>query len=408
MRVLILNQYYYPDVAATAQLAADLAEELVQQGHEVTAITSNRSYAGAQRLPFAEEHRGVRIVRVPATAFGRKSKLLRMINYASFFGGALVPALIGRRVDIIIALSTPPFIAAAAALVRRLRSARFVFWVMDVYPDIAIQLGTIGRGSAAACALEKLSKKILSEADAVIALDEAMADRLVTAGASRSRVEVIDNWCDGTEIRPQRRESNRLRLELNLQDTFTISYSGNMGLGHDFATLISAMTLLREDAIHWLFIGDGPRRQQVESAIATCGVDRYSFLPYQAKAELPTSLTAADASIVTVERSVAGLLVPSKVYGVLAAGVPVIYIGPPEGRVAGLVRDHGVGIGVRNGDVVGLVDGIRGLLGDRSRCAEMGRLARELFTARFDRAIALEKHHRLLLRLKARGKVAGG
>ncbi len=400
---MILNQYYHPDIAPTAQLAADVAEEMVCCGHEVTVVACNRRYIGGGQLPSFDVHRGVRIIRLPAMGFGRTSKLLRMIDYGSYFAASLVPALISRKPDVIVALSTPPFIAVIGAIARRLRGSKLLFWVMDVYPEIAIELGTIARTGALGSTLRLLAKIVLREADCVVALDEAMRERLVSAGASSSRIEVIDNWCDGDQIRPVPRESNPLRRKLGLGDMFTISYSGNMGLGHDFDTITAAMALLRDEPIHWLFIGDGPRRERLRAAAAASGASSVTFLPHQDKEELRTSLTAADASLVTLEAQVAGLLVPSKLYGILAAGVPVIYVGPPDGRVAAVVREADIGVGVRNDDAAGLAAGIRGMLRDRDRCVAMGRRARELFLARYDRPVALDKHRRVLVRTAAGG-----
>lgn len=407
MRVTIINQYYAPDVAPTGQLAADLAEDLVHRGHAVTVITSDRYYVGAGRLPTIERRRGVRIVRVPATAFGRKARLLRAIDYATYFAGSCLLALLEPKPEVVLALSTPPFIAAVGALARRLRGVKLVFWVMDVYPDIAIELGAIASNGAVASVLRRAATHLLKEADAIIALDEAMRQRLIAAGAEPTRVNVIDNWCDGELIRPAPRETNSLRRQLGLGDTFTVAYSGNMGLGHDFATLLDAMALLRSDPIHWLFVGDGPRLTTLKTAVGQMGMPAVTFLGYRPKSELAESLAAADASIVTIDRRVGGLLVPSKLYGIMAAGIPVIYVGPPVGRPASVVRDAAIGISVRNGDASGLAEGIRHLLRDRDRCRAMGKRAREVFLERFDRRVALEKHHQLLLKVD-RGRATHG
>ncbi len=179
-------------------------------------------------------------------------------------------------------------------------------------------------------------------------------------------------------------EANRLRAELGLGDCFTISYSGNMGLGHDFETVLGAMELLREEEIHWLFIGDGPQKNFIRRKIDELSISsRTTFLEYRERDDLPVSLTAAHASLVTMQREIAGLLVPSKAYGILAAGVPLVYVGPAIGRVADMVRNHGVGIDVRNGDSPGLAAGILELKRNPGARREMSRRARSLFDARF-------------------------
>lgn len=395
----MLNQYFHPDIAATAQLASDLGADLARRGHEVTAVASRRSYVGGDRLPDEEVHQGVKIRRVRATALGRANHLVRSVDYSTYLAGALWPVIADARPDVIVALSTPPLIAALGLLAKSLRRTRLVYWVMDVYPQVAVHLGVLPEDSLAARGLGWLSRLLYARADAVVALDEAMKARLVAAGAQPERIEVIDNWCDGDEIRPLEPASNPLRRELGLGDAFTVSYSGNLGLGHDFETITGAMERLAGENVHWLFIGDGPRRPALEAEVAARGLHRVTFLSPRPRAELPVSLTAAHASLVSLQPGLAGLLVPSKLYGILAAGVPVVYVGPPEGRVAGVIRDHGVGIAVDNGDADGLARGLLALRDGATGRAEMGRRARALFDGHFARARSIERHHQLLLKV---------
>lgn len=389
MRVLLLNQYYHPDVAPTAQLLADVGGALARRGHEVTALASARPYAGPGFRPLRDRHEGVRILRVPATALGRGHHLGRLVDYGTFVGAVLAPLLAGPRPDVVVALSTPPLVAALGLLVKRLRGARFVYWVMDVYPELAVALGALDAGSAAARALGALGQLLYAQADAVIALDDAMRDRLVAAGAAPERVTVIDNWADDA-VRPLD-GPNPLRRALALEGRFVVSYSGNMGLGHDFDTLLGAMAHLRGEDVHWLFIGDGPRRGWLEAEVRRRGADA-TFLPYRPRDELPVSLSAADASIVSLGPNLAGLIAPSKLYGILAAGVPVLYVGPPAGRTSDVIRRAGVGLAVDNGDVAGFARAIRTLKRDAAARAEMGRRGRRLLETELLRAHALERH----------------
>ena len=403
MRVVLLNQYYYPDVAATAQLAADLGESLAARGHQVRAVASMRPYVAADglpaRLPLRASHAGVEIVRVPATALGRRSRLLRAVDYASFFAAAALPLVAGARPDVVVALSTPPLVASLGLLTRALRRSRLVLWVMDVYPELAIELGALSAGGAPARALAAASRLLLQRADAVVALDDAMRDRLVAAGAAASKIEVIDNWGDGDAIRPMPAADNALRRRLGRAGMFTVSYSGNMGNGHDFDTITDAMALLAAEPIHWLFIGDGPRRPALEERVRALGLPHVTFLGYRPRDELPVSLTAADVSLVTMEAGLAGLLVPSKLYSLLAAGVPIAYVGPPAGRAFSVVEEDGAGVAVRNGDAAGLAAALLTLRRRADARAEMGRRGRALYETRYHKRLALARHLRLLERV---------
>jgi glycosyltransferase involved in cell wall biosynthesis len=301
MRVLLLNQYYYPDVAPTAQLAADLGAELVRRGHQVTAVASARPYSGRGFRRLLDEHAGVRILRIPATALGRHLRATRVLDYGSYLGG-LAPALLAVRADVVVALSTPPLLACVALLPQLLQRARIVYWAMDVYPELALALGALRAGGVAARLLAGVAQLLSQRADAIVALDEAMRARLVAAGAAPEKVEVIDNWVDGDMLRPRAGQENALRQSLGLDGRFTVSYSGNMGLGHDFETLLAAMRLLAEDEVSWLFIGDGPRRERFESDVQRAGLRRVHFLDYRRRDKLPISMTAADCRWSTLAR----------------------------------------------------------------------------------------------------------
>jgi colanic acid biosynthesis glycosyl transferase WcaI len=402
MRILLLNQYYHPDIAATAQLAADLGAELARRGHEVTAVASARPYSGSGWRSLLEHHDGVRIVRVPGTAFGRGRNLLRALDYASFGAAVMAPILLAPAPDVVIALSTPPLIAATGMLFKRLRGARFVYWVMDVYPEVAVALGAFSPGSLAARSSAALSRALYRSADAVVVLDDAMRERVIAAGAPEASVEVIDNWAPalpgGAEIAPAPTSGHPLRRTLGIGDRFTICYSGNMGLGHDFDTILGAMRLLGDVDLQWLFIGDGPRRAELERRVVELGVRHVSFLDYRERAGLADSLTVAHLQLVCLAENLAGLLAPSKLYGALAAGVPIVYVGPSAGRTSEVVR-AGAGIEARNGDSQGLAAALRSLAGDAPRREQMGRCARSLFEARFTRARALARHHDLIERV---------
>lgn len=417
MRVLLINQYYYPDIAATAQMCADLAEDLVKSGHHVTVVAGTAAYrtphegdrALAQKpLALSAEHRGVRILRVPIPSptglFGhlpgdRLKKLGDLaekgLGYATFLGGALCRILLAERPDVVLALSTPPLVAALGLCQKALFRTRFVYWVQDVYPELAVALHVMSPRGPAAAFFSALSARLYRGADALVVLDEAMGERLIEKGAARDRVHVIDNWCDGAEVTPLPPGENRLRRHLGLRpDDFAIGYAGNHGRGHDFHTLLGALPLLKDDPVSWLFIGGGPRRPLVEEGAR--GLPGVHFLPPQSRAGIRDALCAGDVGLVTLDAGLDGLLVPSKVYGMLAAGRPILYIGPANGRVADLLREHEIGESVRNGDIAGLCAAVRRLRSDPERRARMGDKARQLFEQEFTRQKATARHEALL------------
>lgn len=412
MKVLLINQFYAPDIAATAQLCTELAEDLAARGHAVTVVCGTARYRTAHRgrtpepapaLPRTELRRGVRVLRVPTAAAGR-GVLGRLGSYASFFGGALGRVLFCERPDVVIALSTPPLLAALGALAQGLRRARFVYWVQDVYPELAIAFGVLREGSAAAAVFAGLAQALYRRADAVIALDEAMADRLIAAGAPPAAVHVIDHFCDAQTITPRPPEQSPLRRALDLPPgAFVVCYAGNHGRGHDFETVLSALRQQAQDPapdaaapLHWLFVGDGEQKAPFQAAARAALPGRVHFLPPQAQDALNDVLAAGDAGLITLRAGLAGLMAPSKLYGLLAAGRPVVYVGPRRGRIPELLSAEPVGAAIENGDGAGLLAAVRALRDDPARRARCAATARRLAEDRFDRPRALDRHAALL------------
>jgi glycosyltransferase involved in cell wall biosynthesis len=369
MRIVLLNLYYHPDVAATAQLLSDVGAALAARGHEVTALTSAQPYAEAVgRRAFVDEHAGVRIWRVPTTRFGRGWRIGRALDYAGFVAGAM-PALAALRPDVTVALSTPPLVAVLPMLAR----LRYVYWVMDVYPDVAVALGALPAGGLVTGAMAQLEARVRRHAARVVALDDAMATRLRSAGVGDERLAVIDNWAPFEAAPAAPARNGRLR----------VGYHGNLGLGHDVETLLAAM---RTADVDWRFVGGGPRRELVASVAARGEV---TIAPYVPLTDLPAELAAVDVSLVSLDARLAGLVAPSKLYAALAAGLPIVYVGPDEGRAAEVVR-AGAGIRVANGDSAGLVAALERLRdsAERHRLAAAARAA----ATRFRRTDALARH----------------
>lgn len=383
MRVVLLNQYYAPDEAATAQLLADLGEGLAARGHEVRAVCCRRAYADpSQRYPRRERIGGVEVRRTWASGFGRGSSAGRLIDYVTFLVAAAGAMLFQPRPDVVVSLSTPPLVAALGLVLARLRGARSIFWVMDIYPQLAFELGVLRRGSVAGRLLGCLSRWILRRSDRVVALGESMAERLREEG--RDRVVTVHNWADGETIRPRPVAGHALREEWGWADRFVLLYSGNLGLAHEFDTLLDAAELLRDDPrILFVFLGGGPRRAEVEAAARERGLGNVEFRPYMARERLGESLTAGDVHLLTLRPRMPGLLVPSKIYGILAAGKPTLYVGPDEGEIAAIIRSGRCGTRIDPGNAEALVRAARRYREENELVAEEGRRARRLFDERF-------------------------
>ena len=349
-RVVFVNRYFHPDHSATSQIASDLAFHLAARGWEVAAVTSRQLYDNASARLHSGMTNGVHVERVWSTRFGRAGLVGRALDYVTFYGSAFL-ALLRYRSAVVVAMTDPPLMSVVAAVA----SKRVVNWVQDLFPEVAESLGI-----RAPRVLGRLRDWSLRRARANVVLGELMAARVPKA-------VVIHNFADA-DLAPQPRPSG---------DAFVVGYSGNLGRAHEFGTIIGAMQRLPD--VRFLFTGAGA---QLDAVKRSAGVNAV-FRSYAPREELSTSLSAADAHLVSLKPSLEGLIVPSKFYGVLAVGRPVLFVGARDGELARLIIGARCGVVVETGDVEGLTDAIRKLAGDRAEAAAMGHRGRELYLARF-------------------------
>ena len=366
LRVIFINRYFAPDISATSQMLSDLCFALARRGFEIEVVTSRMAYDAAEvQLPARESLNGVAVHRVWTTRFGRASLPGRACDYLSFYFSALwaLFMLVGRG-DVIVAKTDPPLISVVAAIVARLKGARLVNWLQDVFPEVALHLGVVRPGGLLGL-LRRIRNWSLKAARFNVAIGSRMAKLLVAEGADPESVVVIHNWADGTLITPVQRADNPLRQAWGLREQFVVGYSGNLGRAHEFETMLGAAAILAADAsVTFLFIGGGRGNEQLRDAAAARGVTNLQFQPYQPQNLLAQSLSVPDVHLVSLLPNMEGLIVPSKIYGIAAAGRPCIFIGDVDGEIAELNRAGGFGVAIRPGDSQALADAIRALRAD--------------------------------------------
>lgn len=390
MDIVFINRFFYPDHSATSQLLSDLAFHLAGQGYRVHVLASRLRYDNPEaRLPGDEVVNGVHVHRLWTSRFGRASLLGRAVDYLTFYASAAWHLLRHlRRGDVLVAKTDPPLISVVAAACAKVKRARLVNWLQDVFPEVASELQMrMVRGPLAAV-LTHLRDRSLRAARCNVVLGDGMAQRLKQRGLAQGSIRVIHNWSDGGAIQPMATESNPLRHEWGLDGRFVVAYSGNMGRAHEFDAIVAAARLLRDDPrIVFLFIGDGHGRLALEQAVA--GLPNVQFRPYQPREMLGQSLTAANAHFISLRPELEGLIVPSKFYGVMAAGRPALFVGAPGGEIASLLREHQCGHTVAPDQAQALARHIAAMADDPASAAQMGRNARALFERSFDQPVAL-------------------
>jgi glycosyltransferase involved in cell wall biosynthesis len=345
LSLLFVNQHYWPDVASTGQHLTDLAEHLAAAGHRVEVLSGRVHYvAGALPAPAAERHNHVHIRRLQTTAFGRARHLGRIADYASFYVQVLWRILTGRRRDIVVFLTTPPLLSFIGWAGRRLRGQRYAIWSMDLHPDAEIAEGMLSPRSVLGRFLVWANGVGYRHADAVIDLGPYMKARIIAKGVDARRTFTIPVWSRAGEVEPIPASENPLRRELGLDGRFVVMYSGNAGLVHDFGPVLDAMRRLRDDPrIYFLFAGGGPRRQEIEARAAEAGIRNFRYVDYFPRERLRWSLAVGDVHLISLRPEFVGMAVPGKLYGIMAAGRPAIFIGPERSDSAETILKAGCG-----------------------------------------------------------------
>ncbi len=395
-RVLFLNRFFYPDHAATSQLLSDLAFDLVARGWDVTVIAGRTSYSdGATRFPARERVRGVDVYRVATTQFGRGRLVGRAIDYLGYYISSTWHLWrLVRRGDIVVAKTDPPLISVFAAPTVWLRGGKLVNWLQDLFPDVAMALKVLPGGWLTGRALTLLRNHSLRRASNVV-LGQAMAQRM--REVNKIQPVVIENWADASAITPLDAAQNRLRSAWGLDEKFVIGYSGNMGRAHSFGAILDAATeLISDQRATFLFIGAGPRQSEIVRAQQARQLNNIVFKPYQKREALAESLSVPDVHLVSLEPSMEGLIVPSKIYGIMAAGRPILFVGDVNGEIAHLLREEKIGMVFDPDDGAGLARQIRHWMAEPETCRRMGARARALILRRYDKKLALQRWHRAL------------
>jgi colanic acid biosynthesis glycosyl transferase WcaI len=396
-RILVLNQYYRPGVEATANLLADLCESLAVD-YDVTVVTGRLQ---GQDLPTSELLGGVRVLRTRSTAFERSRLHHRALNYLTYLGDSLVRSVSLERPHLVMCMTDPPVVGDLGVLLARRFRAPLLVISEDVFPEIATELGRL-TNPGLVYILRRLVAYYLHRADHVVAIGERMRERLIEKGAAADRITVIPNWVDTTVVRPVGHDSSWSR-EQELAGKFVVMHSGNVGHAQNLDNLVRATTFLRDvDDLVVPIIGFGARSVEITELVERLDADKVRFLPYQPREVLPQSLGAAHIHYVGLAKGLSGFVVPSRVYGILAAGRPVIVAADPDSETAHLVDQAGCGVAIPPDRPDLLAGVIRDAHDGKLDLEGMGRRGREFVEREADRSVALARYRSLIDRLASR------
>jgi glycosyltransferase involved in cell wall biosynthesis len=403
LRVCFFNRSYWPDHGATGQLLTELAEDLVREyACKVSVVvgpplsTGKTADARARSwIPVRRELRNrVEIFRAASTVFKPQRFTGRAANYLSYFLSACLAGLWVPRPDVVVSLTDPPIIGLAALLSARRSGARFVFLCQDVFPEVAWLLEDFHSAQLNRL-LDRINRLLIQKADQVITLGETMRERLIEGkGADPQKVKVIHNWADCSAITPGSKR-NPFSISHGLAEAFVVMHSGNMGLSQNLGTLLDAADRLRSyPDLVLAMVGDGAKRQALEARARSQRLTNIHFFRYQPKESLRDSFASADVFVVSLKRGLAGYIVPSKLYGILAAGRPYVAAVEEACEVATITRQYDCGLLVEPGDAKALADKILSLYYDRALAQRLGANARRAALA-FDRPLQVRAYYNL-------------
>jgi len=396
-RLLVLNQYYWPGVEATANLLTDLCEGLAGT-YDVEVVTG--VLHEHEHEPRLLTRNAVEIRRVRSTAFDRTGLAARASNYFTYLGSSLGHGLVGSRPDIVLCMTDPPMVGAVGLAVARRFRVPLVVVCQDVFPETAQKLGRL-TNPVAVGTLRRVVRSYLRRADRIVSIGETMSIRLIAKGAPPERIVVIPNWVDPDEITPQPRD-NAWAREHDLVGRFVVMHSGNVGHAQGLETLVRAAVLLRDiDRLEIVVVGFGARHAAVVELAESLGATNVRFLPYQPRERLPESLASADVHYLGLAEGLAGYVVPSRINGILAAGRPVLVAADANSESSQVVGDAGCGLRVPPGDPAALAEAIRRLASGEVDLAAAGAAGRSWVERHRNRGEAIARYRELLDELLA-------
>lgn len=413
---MIISEPFYPQVAAIGQLLTDLSEDLVKTGFQVKVVTGNPNniFNKKNRIPRKENYKGIEIIRLKNTTFSKYRMVGRVLNYLTFHFLVYFNVLFCEKPDLVFVLSTPPFISFSGLMLKAFKGSKVIYNVQDLFPDLAVELGKL-KNKQFIKLLKKLSELIMKKVDRLVVVGEYMEkkirEELLKGTSVNNHIVTIHNWADGEKVKVLRwendldvdvngdAENNYLKKKWGLEGKFVVLYSGNIGYLHEFDTIIDAAEYLAKEGLKeivFVFIGEGIKKSYIEEKAKENGLDNILFFPYQPREMLTYSLGLADVSLVTLRKGFEGMVVPSKIYGILASGRPVIAVVGEESEIVEIIREGNCGEVVKIGDYQALADSIMNYYRDRKKCRADGLNGRRYFENNFNRKIATKRYIKII------------
>lgn len=389
--ILFINQYYAPDLASTGQLLTELCESL-SEDFDISVLTGTPSYSIGAGKKYGGPSQ-VKVIRVFNTRFSRAGIVARLINYISFMLCALLRSFFLNRRDITVVMSDPPTVNFIGFIYKKLKGGRLVQICQDIYPELAIKLKKANNPLALKI-FSWMNRNAQSSCDRIVAIGNDMKSVLKEKALPADKIEVIENWIDTDLVRPQSK-SNPFSEKHGLADKFVVMHSGNIGLSQNLQLLLDAAVLLKErNDILFVLIGDGAAKDDLETYASQKVLSSVRFMDYQDRSQLKYSLSSGDLHYISLKEGLSGLIVPSKVYGIMAAGRPAICVLEKDSDIYKLAKDAGFASTVK-ADPESIAKEILYFYNNPAILKDLGQKGRDAVVKRNSRKVITEKYGRL-------------
>lgn len=400
MNILFFNRSFYPDTEATGQFLTELCEDLAEYGHNTSVICGRAYHPGDRKFNFHlqfDKYKKVEVIRAWGTKFLKRFLFLRLLNLGTYFLLAFFAGfLIKKKPDVVIVQTDPPLLGLLGLFFSKVYKAKFIYSCQDIYPDVGIVTGRL-KNPFLNFILKIVNLLSFKLSDKVFCLGNDMKRKIVSKGVDPDKVCVVYDWADTKLLFPIPAERNSFRIRNNLNGSFVVMYSGNIGFTQGLDKLMEvALKLKEKNNLKFLLVGDGADKPNLEVQVSKLGLKNISFLPYQPKEELNNSLNSPDIHLITSQKGLAGIVVPSKIFGILACGKPFIAWVDEESEINYIAKKYNCGIVVKPGNVEEMVKSLEWALNNQGELKRMSENGRQAAVDFFDRKVSTGKFNKLI------------
>ncbi|MGE4169659.1 MAG: glycosyltransferase family 4 protein [Candidatus Margulisiibacteriota bacterium] len=388
--VLVVSQLFYPELMSTGQTLTELCEALAAEGIDVEVWAGQPSLQSPKiTCPKYMSHQGIAIRRLPTTQFPKRYFWGKFINHLGFYVSLAMALILDRPKKPILVLTNPPLAAVVCALLNRLLGLKFVLLLFDLYPDTAENVGVLNKTSLLSRIWRACNRLVFSRAERVIVIGRCMQNKVMSAyHLPAQKLAMIPLWADTQLLNPKQHVQKPI---------ITVGYTGNMGRFHDMDTIMkAALELKANPGIQFLFVGDGYRLPEMKAFAKKNSLDNCVFQDHVPRAALPQLLHQLDMGLVSLMPGQEGCSVPSKTFGLLASGLPVVAVIPAASEIALILNENECGMIVEPGDVSGLSQAILRLASDVELRQKMGDKGHRCVVDSFRVSAAAKAYHQLL------------